>query len=188
MTAPPPGRFSRVLHRAGDYRLPLVLGLTDGLLNALTLAASSLVGSGPPAGLSLALRVATAALVTAAFTMFVADYADRRARLVRASRQLNLTRRGHLATTRLGRRALLRSLIATVLACATSFAGAFLPLATGAYLPGPRWLVAALAIAALTALGAALAHPLAGSALRWATTTGVGGVLVTLIGVRLRIT
>ncbi|WP_263979821.1 hypothetical protein [Streptomyces aculeolatus] len=33
------------------------------------------------------------ALTTAAFAIFVADYADRRSYLMRASRELNLTRR-----------------------------------------------------------------------------------------------
>lgn len=74
--------------------LPLVLGITDGILNALTLAAGAILRSVDGVSGSLALRVGCAALVTAAFTMFIADYADRRAHLVRASRQLNLTEPG----------------------------------------------------------------------------------------------
>ncbi|MHA4820055.1 hypothetical protein ACXZ65_37540 [Streptomyces aculeolatus] len=168
--------------------LPLVLGLIEGLLNALTLAAASLVGSGAPVTYPLAVRVGLVALTTAAFAIFVADYADRRSYLMRASRELNLTRRGQLATTRLGRLALARSLLATGIACTASFTSATLPLPAGAALPDLSWLVAVLAVAALAGLGAALGHPFAGSPVRWAATLGCGGVAVTWIGIWLHIT
>ncbi|WFR66093.1 hypothetical protein P9139_13800 [Curtobacterium flaccumfaciens] len=72
-----------------------MLGVTDGMLNALTLAASAILDGGNGGiSLLLALRVGTAALVTAGFTMFVADYAERRVALARAERQLSLTRPG----------------------------------------------------------------------------------------------
>ncbi|MER7967538.1 hypothetical protein ABTX35_00720 [Streptomyces sp. NPDC096080] len=178
----------RLRSLAATSTMPLVLGLVDGLLNALTLAAASLVGSAAPVTASLALRVGLVALTTAAFAVFVADYADRRSYLMRASRQLNLTRRGQLATTRLGHLAMARSLLATVIACTASFAGAALPLLAGAALPGLSWMVVVLAVAALAVLGAALGHLFAGSPLRWAATLGCGGVVVTWIGVWLHIT
>lgn len=181
-----PGRGLRIL--AVRSLLPLVLGLVDGLLNALTLSAATLVGSGAPVSASLALRVGLVALTTAAFAVFVADYADRRAYLIRASRQLNLTRRGQLATTRLGRLALTRALTATVIACTASFAGATLPLLAGAAVPDLSWIVVVLAVVALTVLGAVLGRLFAGSSVRWAAVLGCGGVAVTWIGVWLHIT
>ncbi|MET8631728.1 hypothetical protein [Streptomyces sp. NPDC004680] len=172
---------------AAQSTLPLVLGLVDGLLNALTLAAGSLVGSGPPVSYTLGARVGLVALTTAAFAVFVADYADRRAYLMRASRQLNLTRRGQLATTRLGRLAMARSSRSTAIACTASFLGAALPLLAGAALPGLSWVVVVLAVVVLAALGAALGHLFAGSPVRWAAALGSGGVVVTWIGVWLHI-
>ncbi|WHX15962.1 DUF211 domain-containing protein [Streptomyces malaysiensis subsp. malaysiensis] len=154
---------------------------------APTLAAASLVGSGAPVSYSLAFRVGLVALTTAAFAVFVADYADRRAYLMRASRQLNLTARGQLATTHLGRLAVARSLLATAIACTASFTGAMLPLLAGAALPGLSWIVVVLAVLALTVLGAALGHLFASSRIRWAATLGCGGVAVTWIGVWLHI-
>lgn len=168
-------------------RLPLVLGFTDGLLNALTLAAASLTGSGTPVGWSLAGRVGAAAMVTAAFTVMVADYAERRAHLVHVSRELNLTESGRMAATHLGRLALLRSCCAALVACLSSFAGAALPLALGAVLPGPSWIVVVLAVLALAVLGAVLARFLAGRPALWALTMGAGGVATTWIGIWLRI-
>ncbi|MFD7517486.1 hypothetical protein ACFV85_22095 [Streptomyces niveus] len=126
---------------AGSVRLPLVLGLTDGLLNALTLAASSILGTGGPISYTLAARVGTTSLVTAAFAMFVTDYAERRAQLVHVSRQLSLTASGRMAGTRLGRLALGRSLRAMGVACVCSFVGAALPLVLGVLLPVPSWVV-----------------------------------------------
>ncbi|MBY8889249.1 hypothetical protein K7472_31055 [Streptomyces sp. PTM05] len=175
------GLFSRT-------RLPLVLGLTDGLLNALTLAAGSLIGGGGSISYGLAVRVAFVALVTAAFSVFVSDYAERRAQLVRASRELNLTSRGHLAATRLGRLALGRSLLAMAVACLASFVGSVVPLLAGALLPNLSWLVLVLAIGALAVLGAALGRTLSASAWRWCVLMGCGGIAVTWIGVWLHIT
>ncbi|MBY8885508.1 hypothetical protein K7472_11685 [Streptomyces sp. PTM05] len=175
-------------HVVGRTRLPLVLGLTDGLLNALTLAAGSLIGSGAALGFWLAARVGCVGLVTAAFSVFVSDHAERRAHLARASRELNLTSRGHLATTRLGRLALRRSLLAMAVACLASFVGSTVPLLVGAALPGLSWMVVVLAVLALAGLGAALGRAMASSPARWAAGMGCGGVAVTWIGVWLHIT
>ncbi|MEW5355001.1 hypothetical protein E0E62_21545 [Streptomyces sp. 16-176A] len=179
-----PGSWASAVEKV---RLPLVLEITDGLLNALTLAAASLTGSGSPVGWSLAVRVGCAALITAAFTVMVADYAERRAHLVHVSKELSLSESGRMAATRLGRLALLRSYAAALVACASSFAGAALPLALGAVLPGPPWIVVVLAVLALAALGAVLARFLAGRPVLWALAMAAGGVATTLIGIRLRI-
>jgi hypothetical protein len=85
--------------------LPIVLGLLDGITNALGLAARSILSEGSAAGLGLALRIAAFALVTAVFAVFVARYVELRADLIRAGRQLNLLDRGALAATRLGQSA-----------------------------------------------------------------------------------
>lgn len=169
--------------------LPLVLGITDGILNALTLAAGAIMrGGGDGVTVLLAVRVGVAALITAAFTMFVADYAERRTRLVRASRQLNLTEPGRLAASRLGRDVVRESLGATIVAAVVSFIGALLPLLMGALLPGPSWIVLVLAVAGLGILGWTLGGLLHGGRIRWASFMLVGGMAVTLVGVQLHIT
>jgi predicted membrane protein (TIGR00267 family) len=169
-------------------RLPLILGLTDGLLNALTLSAAALLRSGGSVTYGLAVRIACVGLITASFSVFVSDYAERRAALVRGSRQLNLTAHGHLATTRLGQLALRRSLAAMAIACSASFAGSLLPLAAGAAWPEHSWIVVALCIVCLAGLGFLLGQALAHHAWRWAGLMGCGGLAVTLLGFWLRIT
>lgn len=133
--------------------LPLVLGITDGILNALILAAGAVLRSATGVSASLAVRVGCVAFVTAAFTMFIADYAERRAHLVRASRELNLTGPGRLAASQLGRQAALESTVAMAVAATASLVGASAPLLLGAVLPGPPWLVLVLAVLALGLLG-----------------------------------
>lgn len=172
---------------AAVTRMPLVLGLMDGLLAALTLAGGSLLDSGDPVTTGLALRVAVFAFTTTAFAMGVADYTTRRAELVAAAAQLNLTRRGQLATTRLGRLARWRTVRATLAAAIASLAGALAPLLAGAALPHLSQLAAALAIAALAALGAVLAHDVAARPTLWAAALGTGGIAVTAIGAWLHI-
>ncbi|MGA5699772.1 hypothetical protein [Peterkaempfera bronchialis] len=56
----------------------------------------------------------------------------------------------------------------------TSLAGAALPIAVGALVPGPSWTVAVLAVAALTGLGGALARTIAGPPIRWAASRSPG--------------
>jgi len=171
--------------------LPLVLGVTDGILNALTLSAGAIVrGADGSGGITvlLGLRVAAAALVTAAFTMFVADYAERRSSLVRASRQLNMTEPGRLAATQLGRQAFRESALAMAVAAGASLVGAALPLLIGAVPVVPSWAVLALAIGALGLLGWALGTLLSARRLRWTIGMLAGGAVVTVIGVWLQIT
>lgn len=168
--------------------LPLVLGITDGILNSLTLAASAIL-LGDRGGITflLALRVGTAALVTAAFTMFVADYSERRTVLVRGSRQLNMTEPGRLASSSLGGQALHAALGSMSVAGTASLIGATLPLLAGVLFPGFSWIVIALAIAALGVLGWILASIVHGNRVAWASAMALGGIIVTLIGLELRI-
>lgn len=168
--------------------LPLALGITDGILNALTLAAGAILRSGAGVYTLLALRVGCAALVTSAFTMFIADYAERRSHLVRASRQLNLTEPGRLAATQLGRQVARESMTSMVVAALASLAGAAGPLLLGVLLPGPSWLVIVVAILALGALGWALAGTMAAHRLRWTLAMMLGGAVVTWVGTVLDIT
>lgn len=168
--------------------LPLVLGVTDGILNALTLAAGAILRSADGVSGLLALRVGCAALVTAAFTMFIADYADRRAHLVRASRQLSLTEPGRLATTQLGRQAARESAVAMLVAAIASLIGAAGPLLIGEALPGPSWLVLVLTVLALGLLGWIIATILLARRWVWAVLMTIGGALVALLGVVLGIT
>lgn len=167
--------------------LPLVLGVTDGMLNALTLAASSILDGGAGISLLLALRVGTAALVTAGFTMFVADYAERRVALARAERQLNMTRPGQLANSRLGRQAVRESLTAMTVAGLSSLAGAAAPLLVGALLTVPPWIVLAATVLSLAALGWVIGGMVQGRRLLWAVSMFVGGVAVTVVGLELHI-
>jgi hypothetical protein len=83
----------------------MVLGVLDGITNALGLTSGLLLHGGSAVTVGLSLRVASFALATALLAIFGARYVELRVGLVRASRQLNLLKRGELATTRLGRRA-----------------------------------------------------------------------------------
>jgi hypothetical protein len=161
--------------------LPLVLGLVDGILNGLTLAAGSLLGGSGEVTIGLSLRIGAAAFATAAFAFFVAKYAELRGGLVRAGRQLSLRADQRLHATDLGRLATVDALVATGVACTASFLGASLPLLAGAVLPGPAWL------AALGVLGGGLARVLDGSPTRWAVALVAGGFVLTAIGAQLKI-
>jgi len=178
------GRFHSARHR---LLFPLVLGLTDGILTALTLAAGQLTAPGARMPLSRALEIATAALVSGAFVFYVAHYAQLRRELVHAQRQLNILSRGHLAATRLGGSVLKEAAVTAVASSLASFGGALIPLLSGALLPRLRWGSVAASIVALGLLGVGLAHDVHGKYWRWCSGLVVGGVIVTAVGIRLHI-
>lgn len=174
--------------RHPSNRLDIVAGLVDGILSALVLAAGRLVDPGGEGNaLGLAIRVGIAAGSSSMFVFFVAHYAQLRLELVRHERELNLTRHGKLAATKLGRRIFFESLHKALLACAFSFAGALFPLILCAAMPSPVWLGLAIAIFTLAGLGALLAKTFYGSPTVWAAMLFVGGILVALIGTKLKL-
>ena len=166
--------------------LPLSLGTADGILSALTLASARVLhGDGLDGWLSL--RVGTVALVSAVFTVSIAEYAQLRAELARSERQLNLTTSGRLASGRLGRLIARDAAEAALAAAVTSFLGAVLPLLVGAAVPGYSWSALAASVLALGALGSALASVVDGHRWRWVAALTAVGLVVTVIGIELRI-
>lgn len=166
--------------------LPLSLGIADGILTALILASATvLYGRGLDIG--LAFRVAAAACISAAFTMFVADYASLRADLVRAERQLSLTQSGRLASGALGRQVAREATEAAVVASIASFVGAMAPLMIGVGLHSYRWTALAIAILALGGLGASLAAVTGGRRSVWIAALMIGGAAIAVVGVVLDI-
>ncbi|GAA4185414.1 hypothetical protein GCM10022252_15760 [Streptosporangium oxazolinicum] len=170
----------------GRLLLSFVLGLTDGILNALVLATATILRGGH-ASIEVGLKVATVALVTAIFAVYVAQYSELRTQLARAGRQLNLTSRGRLATTHLGRAVIREALVATAVAGTASFSGSLLPLLAGALLPGPSWLPLAISLVVLGLLGAGIGSVVGGSPPRWSGALMIGGALVAALGYQLRI-
>lgn len=160
----------------------IVLGLSDGILNALTLASNAVLhGHGLSA--SLGLRVGLVALASAFFTLFVAEYAQYRLELKHAERQLLFTQSGRLATTSLGRAVLRDAFVESALAATASFFGAVTPLIVGAALPQASWISLVASVAGLGVLGGVLAVNVGGRPLLWTVGLVVTGLAVTFIGI-----
>ena len=165
----------------------LVVGLTDGVLTALTLASGRIVDSGQPVTAGLALRVALASSLSGTFVFFTADYVRQRSEIVHAEKQLNLRREGHYAARRLARAILRDSVKASMLASVCNFAGAISPLMAGALVPSIPTLSIAVALVFLGAFGFALAGITRRNRFAWsAALIGCGGAL-TAAGIVLRI-
>ncbi len=174
-----------LLQRAGP--LPVVLGFTDGLLTALTLAAGRLTTAEQGVTAGLALRIAAGALASGAFVFFVARYAQLRGELIRAERQLNLTSHGRLAASTLGMVVLREGLFSAFISSVASFLGALVPLLVAAGFPHYRWVSIVAAETTLALLGGGLAHSLHGRPFSWAVGLVLGGGALSLIGAYLRI-
>lgn len=168
--------------RVRRWTLPLALGLSDGILNALVLASAALIHSGSGITFTLAMKVGCVAFVTSVFTMFAAEYAEQRARLSRATHELNLSGSGHLATTGLRHRVRREAAQAAAIASVSSFVGATIPLTVAGADKHAPWLGLAVAIALLGLLGAALAASFGGQWPVWATGLVVAGAAVAAIG------
>lgn len=177
-----------LLRRISRERLlPPVLGFVDGILNALALAGAAILHRGGTIDPGLALRVAVFAFVTAAFVLFVAEYAELRTGLVRLGRQLNLLAHGGLAQTQLGRSVLGEALTGAAIGSAAAFLGALLPLIVAVAMPAESWVAVLVAVLLLGTLGVVIARVIGGRSFVWALAMGSGGVAVTAIGVELRI-
>lgn len=137
--------------------------------------------------MSLTYRVALVASVTAIFTVFVAEYANLRAELRRAARQLNFTESGRLATTQLGRVVRREAMEAALLASLASFFGSASPLLVGSLAPSYPWVSLLFAVIALGALGIALARATSSHALFWSGGLITCGIVVAAIGSQLRL-
>jgi VIT1/CCC1 family predicted Fe2+/Mn2+ transporter len=174
----------------GGVLMPVVFGLSDGILTALTLSAGRLVNANENLTVGLATRIAVAALVSGAFVFFVSNYSRLRGELIRAETQLSLISHGQFAASRLGRAVLLEALGATILSSGSSFVGALIPLLTGAYLQGLRWAAISTSLVSLGILGflgLVLAHIVHGRYWLWCMTLICGGIVILLIGLKLRI-
>lgn len=169
------------------HRLDVVAGLVDGILNALTLAAGKLLSWTGGGSFSLVVKVGVATACTTLFVFFVAHYAELRAELVHAERELNLLSHGRLATTRLGRQVLRESFIAATIASFCGLIGAAMPLLLVLLLPGSPLVGLSLTIVLLGALGAVIARSFFGSQCAWASALMVGGLVLTVIGMKLNI-
>jgi predicted membrane protein (TIGR00267 family) len=175
---------TRFLSRARAFAI--VIGFADGILTALTLAAGHLFnGQSPSLGLSL--RIAGGSAVCGVFVFFTAEYARLRGELIRAEMQLNLTVRGRLATTKLGKRVRAEALLSAILSSGANFIGAFSPLLVGGYTHGPRVLMLSPSIIALALLGLLLAHTVQGRYILWIGGLVAAGIALSLFGVWLHI-
>lgn len=176
-------RRRRLAHLRRKLMFATVLGSSDGILNALTLASNRVLhGRGLTA--QLGFRVGVVALASAFFTLFVAEYAQYRLELRHAESQLLFTRSGRLAASNLGRAVLRDALVESGFAAVASFLGAVTPLIVGVVLPQARWVSLVISLLALGGLGAVLAVNVDGRPWLWTGGLICTGVAVTLIGIQ----
>ena len=170
-----------------EYRLAVVMGLVDGILTAMLLAAQKILGHRTPVDFESALKVAIFALATAGFVFYIGRYAELRSQLVRAAAQLNLRKRGKLATTHLGRMVLGEAVVEALVSGSCSFMSALLPLSLAAAFPSAPWLSVVVSLFLLGSLGLVLGKTVRGSSLKWSVGLITGGSFMMAIGFELHI-
>ena len=175
----------RIFHRRQAFAA--VLGMTDGVLNSLTLAAGRLIEPGSGVSLSLALRVGVASALAGGVVFFTAELAQRNSELVHAEQQLNLASHGSLATTRLGHFVLVESAGATLTVVLSNFTGALAPLLVGMTLRGYVWTPIAFAVLLLGGLGILIAHVTFRRKSRWGIGMMLAGASLSLLGIWIHI-
>jgi predicted membrane protein (TIGR00267 family) len=163
---------------------PFVIGVTDGILTALTLAAGRIVEPSQALTIGLALRISGAASLSGVFVFFTAEYIRLRGDLARSERQLNLTSAGRLATTRLGRAILIETIASAVVSSICNFLGALIPLTAGTI---ASWLAIAVALLLLAFLGVGAGRAVHGNPFVWAVALVLAGGILTLAGIEFRI-
>jgi predicted membrane protein (TIGR00267 family) len=171
----------------GDYAFALVIGLVDGILTALILAAGKVVAVGDSIHFFDVLRVAVVASFSAAFTLFVAQYSRFRHELVHAEKHLTLGSRGSLVKTRLGRTVLAESVVGSFVSGGCSFVGAVFPLLFAMIQPGAAWLSLGGPMIALGLLGAFLGRSVHGNAILWAVGLMAIGLVLSFVGTKVHL-
>lgn len=161
----------------------MALGVSDGILNALTLASAAVL-RGVGLSLNVSVRVGIVAFTSAVLTVFVAEYTQNRSELARAERQLMFTRSGRLAATALGRAVFRESAVTAAIAGSSSFGGAALPLVIGTLLPQVSWIAVLVSGVILGGLGMVLAGHVGGSRFVWAAGLVATGIAGTIIGMK----
>ena len=172
-----------IFHRSGPI-FPLVIGVTDGILTALTLAAGRIFEQSQPLTIGLAFRISGASSLSGVFVFFTAEYIRLRGELLRSERQLNLTAGGRLAATRLGRAVLIETIASAVVSSMCNFLGALIPLIAGTIV---AWLAIVVALVLLALLGVGAGRAIHGSPFVWALALVVAGGILTLAGIKFRI-
>lgn len=175
------------MNRANQWVGPVVLGLTDGIINALILATPAILRGAGSITANLALRVSSVAILTALFSVFMSDYAHLRVDLSRAEHALNITKAGRLATGNLGRAVGRQAAASAIRAGIASFIGSLVPLLLGAFWPEYPWIAIGVALVGLGGLGAVLGREVHGSPIVWAIASVVGGVIIAVVGNQLHI-
>jgi len=174
-------KFFRLLTRR-EYRLAIVMGFVDGILTAMLLAAGRILRDEIPMTFPLALRIATGALATAGFVFYIGRYSELRSQLVRSEAQLNLTHKGKLATTHLGRKILYDAIREASLSGFSSFISALLPLTLAAIFPSVPLLSIIVSLLILGIMGRVIGKAVRGSPDIWAINLIAGGILMTVVG------
>lgn len=167
--------------------LPLVLGLCEGVITVLTLAAKLLIRSNVPVTLGFAVRVSLVSLITGLFVYFISQYSELRRELLHLELEINLTDRGHLATTQLGKKIIHEAVIMAFVGSGCAFLGSFIPLVIAILIQDYKWASLVFAVILLGVLGIFLAKLVHGSKIRWAAALIVSGLLVAYIGLQLDI-
>jgi predicted membrane protein (TIGR00267 family) len=164
----------------------LLLGIIDGILTALTLAAGRII-SEEMISLTLALRIAFATSLTSSFVFFIAEYTQLRQELITVEKQLNITSRGKLATTNLGKKVFKDSMISTSVTIIFGFIGALIPLLADALFPKAAWVAIIISLAALGILGIRIASSIYANKLAWALSLMTCGIILSIVGIELHI-
>lgn len=176
--------FAAAFNRTQTFAI--VVGFTDGILTALTLASGHLVaGTRPTLGLSF--RIAFGSAICGVFVFFTAEYARLRGELIHAERQLNLSSHGQFVTSQLGKQVRADAFTSAFISSSANFLGALFPLCLGSFMPGPAFLAVLPSIMALGLLGLTLAHIVRGTAAVWIAALVASGVALSIIGVWLHI-
>lgn len=170
----------------GPHSFATIIGLTDGILNALTLASGHFVSGRRPT-ITLSLRIAFGSALCGVFVFFTAEYTRLRGELLEGERQLNFAANGAVATSSLGRQVRREAMVSALFSSIANFAGATLPLWVGVVLPGSPLLAILPSIVALGILGACIAHAIRGRCTVWTLALVLAGIAFSMLGIWLDI-
>lgn len=166
----------------------ILLGLIDGILTVLTLAAGKILDK-PYSALSLAfaMRLAFVTSISGACVYFISEYSKQRIRLIHAEKELNLTKHGKFVTTNLGKQIYIETMGSVIITGICSFLGAFIPMFGAIFFPETAWISMIIALLILALLGWSVARMVYGNVFVWVISLFISGLIVSFIGYKLHV-
>ncbi len=168
------------------FLFPTSIGLSDGIITALILAAGGILNGGG-IDLFISIKISFGSAFAGTFSYFIAQYAGLNEELHRTAKQLNLKSTNYLLKGKLGNEIFLESLSGSIIAAICGFFGALIPLLSSLVIRNNIIIPLVFSYVSLGILGLFISKTTSGRSSFWIAVMITIGIIVTIAGFYLKL-